>query len=376
MKQSNFNITKDHGVVKIKKMSCLRNSALIILLIIPYYGLSRHYEKAFVSIDAHARNVPYSYTSDKTMLVNYLIQPCKNDWQKVRAIFVWMTNNIAYDVDSYKNNTVTSEKCQADYVLRHRKGVCSGYADLFRSMCLIAGVYCFTVEGYSKGVGHYPGKVIDKTNHAWNICEIDEKMHLFDVTWAAGYYSYGSFVRMFDDFWWDTPPEHFITTHFATTPQYNCLTRNVSKAEFEQMAEIREVRKPLQKTTASSFQISLSVDGTPEYYNGFPNLDIHRVSGRIGRANGRRGAGQNFTGLFASMAVDDERRYSLEAGTVWRRLLRLSGGVVQIQEQIVPSATLGLQINLRSFFIGFNSNAVWKMQKISYFHEASLGITF
>lgn len=208
----------------------------LIFLILPIVLNAQHNESSFAIIDAHARSAPYYSNPEK--LVNYLVKPCKTEWQKTRTIFIWITDNIAYDDYTHHHGTVTLEKCQALNVYRSKKGVCEGYANLFQMLCGFAEIYCMKVNGYGKGVGHYKNEVYTKTNHSWNICEINDEIHLFDITWATGHNTYGHFIKSYNEFWWDTPPELFITTHYSENMEWNNLAYPVTKSQFECMTEI------------------------------------------------------------------------------------------------------------------------------------------
>lgn len=186
-------------------------------------------ENDFSAIDEYARTVPDKYENDPLELTQYLIKPVRNEMEKIRSIFIWITDNILYDDNLSESDPAIYEKSQAMYVLQSRKAVCEGYANVFKILCGFAGVDCYTIHGYGKGYEYKRGKSFKKENHTWNVIDLDDKLHQFDVTWASGHDHKGITIKEYNNFWWDTPPEIFITTHFTDDLHYNNLTKNITK---------------------------------------------------------------------------------------------------------------------------------------------------
>ncbi len=85
-------------------------------------------------------------------LASQITRGISNDSLKVRAIYEWVTDNIAYDVDLFKeadfkqySGTQKSEK-----VIERKKAVCMGYTNLFQDLCLASNIKAYTVTGYCK----------------------------------------------------------------------------------------------------------------------------------------------------------------------------------------------------------------------------------
>jgi transglutaminase/protease-like cytokinesis protein 3 len=55
-------------------------------------------------------------------------------------------------------------------------------------------------------------------NHSWNAVVVEGVFYLLDATWAAGNADlsnpHGQFVFNFSDYFFCTPPDQFIYTHF------------------------------------------------------------------------------------------------------------------------------------------------------------------
>ena len=86
----------------------------------------------FLAIDRHALRAPAEAEQSVETLANYLAGPAKSDLDKVRAIYRWITDRIAYDAESYLSG-IQGDNTPAG-VLKTRKCVCQGYAELFEAL--------------------------------------------------------------------------------------------------------------------------------------------------------------------------------------------------------------------------------------------------
>jgi transglutaminase/protease-like cytokinesis protein 3 len=190
------------------------------------------------------------FTSPAT-LAKFLIASDTTDRQKVRSIFKWITDNIAYNVKSFQNR---GQAFSTDYwleedddttailkplnervsemVLKRRTAVCDGYARLFKSLCDYAGIRCETITGYTKTYINRIG-VQFKSNHKWNAVFIDTKWYLLDATWASGYINYrDEFEREYNAHYFLTPPDEFILDHYPEDLRWALLPEPPTFKEF------------------------------------------------------------------------------------------------------------------------------------------------
>ena len=141
---------------------------------------------SYQRIDTHVLQTPNQMETSVQTLAAYLVKPARNEHEKIRAIFRWVTENIAYDTDGYFSGQYGD--LSPDGVLKSRRAVCDGYAGLFNMLGEAAGLEVVIVTGYSKGYSYAVGDTYDgTTNHAWNAVMIDNQWHLLDATWGAGY---------------------------------------------------------------------------------------------------------------------------------------------------------------------------------------------
>lgn len=153
------------------------------------------------------------------------------DEEKFRSIFRWVTHNIEYSYSARKVDTYN--------VLRKKKAICSGYANLIKELCDYAMVKCEVVVGYAKSVEHSVGK-IKETNHAWNAVMLDDKWYLVDATWAAGYVKRRKFQRNFDEYYYLADPDKFKFDHYPLDEKWMLTNQPLSKKEFDKMPLRRE----------------------------------------------------------------------------------------------------------------------------------------
>ena len=99
--------------------------------------------------------------------------------EKAYALYYWMAENIAYDVNGYYSGIrdVTLEG-----VYRNGYGVCSGYSRLFEYIGSFIGLDVICVKGY----GYSIEDKISGTNHEWNIIKLDGVYYQIDSTLGAG----------------------------------------------------------------------------------------------------------------------------------------------------------------------------------------------
>ena len=147
-------------------------------------------------------------------LVGYLGGKAKDDLGKVKLFHDWIADNIAYDANSYFKNRIPNQSYES--VLKTRKSVCQGNANLLKKMCDLAGIESEIVTGYSRGYGHqiFDGSANPESNHAWNAVKSEDgEWHLVDVTWDAGYLKGNKFVKEYSTNYLFLASEKMIYTH-------------------------------------------------------------------------------------------------------------------------------------------------------------------
>jgi len=182
----------------------------------------------FAAIDAHALAAPPWAATSVTALASYLAEPAADDRGKARAIFRWITANIAYDP------ALREEVLRPEDVLERRRAVCSGYAALFKALAEAAGLEAEIIHGHAKAAGYQAGRGMEASfEHAWNAVRIGGEWALLDCTWGAGWLDgAGRFAPRFTDHYFLTPPEVFADDHFPHDVRWQLLERPISREEY------------------------------------------------------------------------------------------------------------------------------------------------
>ena len=164
-------------------------------------------------------------------LAMHLTSPFAASVDKYRAIFRWVTNNIAYDTVALKTGDYGDTSPEG--ILKTRMGVCAGSAKLFEALCHEANLEAWYVSGYSKGGSYKAGQAIKKPSHAWNVIRLEDGALVpLDSCWGAGHVAGMTFTREYEEYWWCTPPERFVLTHLPSDPQWSCLDETPSLSTF------------------------------------------------------------------------------------------------------------------------------------------------
>jgi hypothetical protein len=186
-------------------------------------------------IDAHALAATPAVEASPELLAKYLVQPARNDAEKARAIFRWMTDRVSYDVDAYFGKKQI--ETDAEDVLKSRSSICDGYATLFEVLAKAAGLEVASIRGYAKGYLLKPG--VDKPNHAWNAVRIDGRWYLIDSTWGAGYVKDGHYQKALSEVFFLIPPEQLMFSHFPSEAKWQLQsTPMISKSEFDSLPQL------------------------------------------------------------------------------------------------------------------------------------------
>jgi len=188
----------------------------------------------FTGLDTAVRQLPPADSIAAT--ARQLSELASDDWERARAVYVWLTENIAYDADAYFSGrrAVTDP----DGVFRTRKSVCQGYAELYREIGTSLGLEIEVVSGYAKGYSYRAGRSFSGTNHAWNVVRLDDAWHQFDATWGAGYVDGRRFVREYSEFWFDPDPDLFVRTHLPERETWQLLAEPTTMDQYLQQPYI------------------------------------------------------------------------------------------------------------------------------------------
>ena len=148
----------------------------------------------------------------------------KTTYQKVQAIYNWITANVKYDY-SHMNDPTYWPQYTAYAAAVQKKAVCQGYANLFYRLANDAGIDCRIITGKA-----YNGTQTE--DHAWNIVRMeDEKYYCLDATWDAGSdpKDYDYFLKGLTSF----SRDHQAETDKLNTPYWTQYESRTSAADYK-----------------------------------------------------------------------------------------------------------------------------------------------
>jgi transglutaminase/protease-like cytokinesis protein 3 len=158
-------------------------------------------------------------SSDPAELSAKITKAYTTDFEKVQAIYYWITHNLEYDYKhvvkmaeagpdrtKYQPHEIQAKiDAEIDYALKRKRGICQNYAFLFEVLCEHAGIEAEFIGGWSKtGPGTNSGNL---QTHAWNAVKLDDAWQLVDATYGAGY------LDQERDFQYKFDPNFFCTDH-------------------------------------------------------------------------------------------------------------------------------------------------------------------
>ena len=190
-------------------------------------------EPDFSLVDNYVLNISYDDTNPDNYkyLVDLITRNANTKYEKARAIFMWIANNISYDV--------TYTIYDANRTFSYRRGVCAGYSDLYNKFCKLAGLEVQTIIGVAKDISYKKGDDLEEKRHAWNAVKDDEgRWILVDATWGAGYVNNGVFTRKVKPYWFDSDPSLFVLTHLPENSNWQLIEKTITRADFEDLSPI------------------------------------------------------------------------------------------------------------------------------------------
>lgn len=184
-------------------------------------------------LEDYALSVNRTQFEELNELIQFLSRyDCKNEFEKAWLIYVWIANNIAYNVNGFRTGDYGAN--DSVNVLETGHCVCEGYASLFVDLSTGLGLKCKKITGYAKGFGYQIGEKFKKMNHAWNVIMINNKYYFIESTWGAGTCSEDfKFIKKFNPYWFCTPAQVFIYTHY--TELFQLQTKKITLKEYENM---------------------------------------------------------------------------------------------------------------------------------------------
>lgn len=174
----------------------------------------------------------------------------KTDYQKIRAIYDFICENVTYDYDTLGDNTYKL-KFTAYAALLNGTAVCQGYALLFYRMALELGIDARFIAGLGNGGAH-----------GWNIVELRDEYYNLDSTWDAGRSTYSYFLKCTDNFdnhsrYTNYDTDEFNAAYPMSETDYVVQEDDLVENVVDQVADISSVRLSLADQIGLKFLVSL-----------------------------------------------------------------------------------------------------------------------
>tara|TARA_R110001599_G_scaffold144948_4_gene327070 strand:- start:1070 stop:2020 length:951 start_codon:yes stop_codon:yes gene_type:complete len=202
----------------------------------------------YADVDAKVKRYPKFNSAQK--LATKINADFTSDTDKIRATFIWLTENIRYDLQelynpttkkigfSYKNEAEKQAKLQqikddiVNETFKKRKSVCEGYAQSFKKVCDLLQIEAVIIKGYARNSSNEIGVIPSVTNHAWNAVKLNNKWQLVDATWAAGYEINNQWKKNFTEYYFYPNPEELIRTHLPENEAWQLVKNPMSKKAY------------------------------------------------------------------------------------------------------------------------------------------------
>ena len=118
-------------------------------------------------------------TNPISLAQGYVCRPYRSDVQRLRAIFTWASEKVAWE-DDFEGEVDTRR------VIQMKRGCAEEVAVLVMEMCLAVGLHAEVVRGYLKT----PGEILDfdtmpRPNHWWNAVLCDGEWRIMDCSLAS-----------------------------------------------------------------------------------------------------------------------------------------------------------------------------------------------
>ena len=217
---------------------------LTIFLFIGFNIQSQNY----ADVDTKVKSYPKFNSAQK--LAAKIDRDFTTDADKIRATFIWLTENIRYDLQEYYNPTTKRvrfsfineaekqaklQQIKDDIVnetFRKRKSVCEGYAQSFKKVCDLLQIESTIIKGYARNSSNEIGMIPNASNHAWNAVKLNNKWELVDATWAAGYAINNKWEKNFTEYYFYPNPAELLRTHLPESGAWQLVNKQIDKKTF------------------------------------------------------------------------------------------------------------------------------------------------
>ncbi|AMM50339.1 hypothetical protein TH61_02910 [Rufibacter sp. DG15C] len=202
----------------------------VLLLLSIFYAAASFAQKSvpYAAVDKKVIQLTQKQTMTLEELAKIISQHFTTPEERTRAAFVWLTENIVYDIQAlYLTPPIGKNKYLVEQTLKTKKAVCEGYAEVFQTLCNRMGIKAYMVTGYTA-----VNNQISSQAHAWCAAQLNGKWFLFDPTWGAGYVTGKTFTKHRNEQYFKADPASLAPTHLPSDPLWQFSTAPITGREF------------------------------------------------------------------------------------------------------------------------------------------------
>ncbi len=363
-------------------------------LILPAYGWSQRLpvvlahpvsakpeskQARYARLDQYAQHLPEAQATTLEKLAASLGTQAHSDEDKARLIFAWLTYHIAYDAGLLSSDTTQYyRRCLPEHVLKSRKAICQGYADLFTELATRMKLRASTVVGHARTWADTGDLLTVANGHAWNAYQIAGTWHLADATWGAGgtLTDTNKFQQQFKPFWFDTPPAQMLFSHLPDSATWQLVLPTVTAAIYQNWPYIAPGW--FQLVSGESMRHALGtnlgqLDSLPEVQSS--SLGIRLIQAP---KSGKLIANQPIKFIFSVPAgvemfiVTDTSRVPLQAvGCCWQAIITPTAGNVWVLAQRKDDFTTSVNLLKYRIVLASSPNRWSKHSRNASYGEAA-----
>ncbi len=206
----------------------MKRTIITFLILLTVLGLKAQKAKDYAVVDDIIRQIPDSLTQTTASIANFINSKFTTQSEKSRAVFIWVANNIQYDIENmFAIDFYQKKELIISKTLRTRKGICMHYAEVFSDISNKAGLKTFVISGYTK-----QSEFVDYIPHAWCVGLVDTTWCLYDPTWGSGVIFNNKFIRKINNDYYRARPEKLIKSHMSFDPLWQLLNYPITSQEF------------------------------------------------------------------------------------------------------------------------------------------------
>ncbi len=118
-----------------------------------------------------------------------------SEYEKLRAIASWVSENIYYDFDA-RDTEVTDETVCLSHLLETHRSICIGFTNLFTALCAAQDIECYNIRGSASSGISYAEEGAEYELHETAYAVIDGRRIWVDVVWNTwNNYSNGEYHK-------------------------------------------------------------------------------------------------------------------------------------------------------------------------------------